>query len=77
MTKAYVFITLKKGGETNVADVLKKMKVVTDVSMLYGEYDIIAKVETKNMEELQKFLTKELRSIVEVDRTSTMITVQK
>jgi DNA-binding Lrp family transcriptional regulator len=72
-----VFITLKKGGENTVAEKLKKIKIVTDVAQLYGEYDIIAKVETKNMEELQKFLTKELRSIAEVDRTSTMITVQK
>ena len=73
---AYVFLTLKRGGETKVAELLNKMSGVKDVSELYGEYDLVAKVEKTSMEDLQKFLTKELRAITEVDTTSTMIAVK-
>jgi anthranilate phosphoribosyltransferase len=73
---AYVFLTLKRGGESNVANLLKNMNGVVDVSLLYGEYDLIAKVEKESMEDLQKFLTKEIRTIADVEQTSTMITVK-
>ena len=72
---AYVFLSLRKGGETNVAELLKEMEGVIDVSELYGEYDIIAKIKRDDMEDLQKFLIKNVRSIPEVEQTSTMISV--
>ena len=72
---AYVFLSLKKGGETNVAQLLQEMEGVMDVSELYGEYDIIAKIQREDMEDLQKFLIKNVRSIPEVEQTSTMISV--
>ena len=70
---AYVFLTVRKGGEANVAEKIKNLKGVIDVSELYGEYDIIAKIQKKDMEDLQKFLTTELRSINGVEQSSTMI----
>ena len=76
MVMAYIFIVVKKGGESKVMDFIKKMKDITDVSMLYGEYDLIAKVKKDTMEDLQKFLAKEIRAIPEIERTSTMITVK-
>ena len=76
MVKAYLFIVVKKGGEKIVAEKIRNMTGITDVSELYGEYDIIAKVEKKDMEDLQKFLTNEIRAVDEVERTSTMITVK-
>ncbi|MCD6576370.1 MAG: Lrp/AsnC ligand binding domain-containing protein [Nanoarchaeota archaeon] len=74
---AYVFLTVKKGGENNVAELLKKMEGVLDVAELYGEYDVIAKVKKESMEDLQKFLIKNIRSIKEVEQTSTMIAVSE
>lgn len=73
---AYIFLTVKKGGENNVAELLKKMEGVLDVAELYGEYDVIAKVEKESMEDLQKFLINNIRSIKEVEQTSTMIAVK-
>lgn len=73
---AYVFLTLKKGGENNVAEIIRKMDGVLDVAQLYGEYDIIAKVEKESMEDLQQFLIKNIRNIKEVEKTSTMIAVR-
>ena len=63
MVKAYLFIVVKKGGESTVAEDIKKLDGVTDVSELYGEYDVIAKVEKKDMEDMPKFLKVNIRSV--------------
>jgi len=76
MIVAYVFLTLKKGGENDVAEMIRRMDGVLDVAQLYGEYDIIAKVEKNSMEDLQQFLIKNIRNINEVERTSTMIAIK-
>ncbi|HDQ59567.1 MAG TPA: Lrp/AsnC family transcriptional regulator [Candidatus Woesearchaeota archaeon] len=73
MVVAYVFLTVKRGGENTVANMLSKMEDVRDVAELYGEYDVIAKIEKPSMEELQKFLVRDIRKINGVDKTSTMI----
>lgn len=76
MVVAYVLLIVKPGDESNVAEKLKKKKEVKDVSVVYGEYDIIAKVEMPNMEGLQNFLIKEIRAMDEIERTSTMISLK-
>ncbi|MDD5182018.1 MAG: Lrp/AsnC ligand binding domain-containing protein [Candidatus Nanoarchaeia archaeon] len=76
MVVAYVLLIVKPGDESNVAEKLKKKKEVKDVSVVYGEYDIIAKVEMPNMEGLQNFLIKEIRGMDEIERTSTMISLK-
>ena len=76
MVVAYVLLIVKPGEESNVAEKLKKKKEVKDVSVVYGEYDIIAQVEMPNMEGLQNFLIKEIRAMDEIERTSTMISLK-
>jgi DNA-binding Lrp family transcriptional regulator len=76
MVVAYVLLIVKPGEESKVAEKLIKMKEVKDVSVVYGEYDIVAKVEKTNMEELQNFLIKQIRAMDEVERTSTMISLK-
>lgn len=71
-----MFINVRRGGETKIDD-LKKFSGVKDVASVYGEYDAILKVEKSDMEDLQKFLVEKIRPITWVDKTSTMITVQK
>lgn len=76
MVVAYVLLIVKPGEESNVAEKLQKIKEIKDVSVVYGEYDIIAKVEMPNMEGLQNFLIKEIRAMDEIERTSTMISLK-
>jgi DNA-binding Lrp family transcriptional regulator len=76
MVVAYVLLIVKPGEEANVSAKLKKMKGIIDVSVVYGEYDIIAKIERPSMEELQNFLIKEIRAMDEIERTSTMISLK-
>ena len=76
MVVAYVLLIVKPGEESNVADKLKAIKEISDVSVVYGEYDVIAKIEMPNMEDLQNFLIKQIRAMDEVERTSTMISLK-
>ncbi len=76
MVIAYVLLVAKPGEESTVAEKLNKMDEVKDLSLVYGEYDIVAKIEEKSMEALQNFLIKNVRAIDEVERTSTMIALK-
>jgi len=72
MVTAYILIVVAPGKENQVASRLLKMSEVKDLGIVYGEYDIIIKVEVPSMEALQNFVLK-IRKDKNIDRTSTMI----
>ena len=76
MVTAYLLILVKPGEETTVVDKLNKLDEVKMTDVVYGEYDVIAKVEVIDMEGLQKFLMDKIRRIDEIERTSTMIAIK-
>ena len=76
MVSAYLLILVKPGEETTVVEKLNKLDEVKMTDVVYGEYDVIAKVEVPNMEALQKFLMDKIRRIDEIERTSTMIAIK-
>ncbi len=75
MVSAYVLVIVKPGEETQVMNKLVKMKEVKDISTVYGEYDIIMKVETESMDRLQSLIL-DLRKDKAIERTSTMISIK-
>jgi DNA-binding Lrp family transcriptional regulator len=70
---AYVLVSLKKQAEQEVYDRLKAMKEIKVVHMLYGEWDFIVKVESPNIEAITTFTIERIRSMPEVEMTSTLI----
>jgi len=75
MTTAYLLINARPGKESQLSTDLLKMKEVKEANVVYGEYDLIVRLETKGMNELQAFVM-ELRKNPSVERSSTMIAVQ-
>jgi len=73
---AYVLLIVKPGEESKVAEKLRHMPEVKDVAIVYGEYDLVVKVEESSMETLQNFLIKKVRAIDEIERSSTMISLK-
>ena len=73
MVIAYVLATLKAGSERDVKDKLKEIKEVTDVNILYGEYDLIIKIELDGISELSDFILDKIRAISSIERTTTLI----
>ncbi len=76
MVTAYLLILVKPGEETTVVEKLNKLDEVKMTDVVYGEYDVIAKIEVEDMSALQKFLIEKIRKIDEIERTSTMIAIR-
>ncbi len=73
MVTAFILLLVKPGEENTVAEKMNGLDEVKEISIVYGEYDIVAKIEKENMEDLQNFLIKQIRAMEEVERTSTLI----
>ena len=54
--KAYIMLNVNTGFEDEVCEELVKSDEVEEVSSVYGEYDALIKVHTKNMDQLDKFI---------------------
>ena len=71
METAFVFINVKPGKEKEVLEKLRTIKNITESFELYGDYDIVIKVETEAKERLQAIIMQQVRSIKEIGNTST------
>ncbi len=70
---AYLMITLNSSREQEVYNLLKNMPEIKEVHILFGEWDLIALVEVESTEHLGTFVIEKIRSLPEVELTSTMI----
>ena len=74
---AYILVTLKSGAERDVCKKLSRLEEVIQVDELYGEYDAIAKIQSEDLSQLDKFLTDKLRALPDIFLTTTMIVAQE
>ncbi len=70
---AYVQIALEEAKESDIYNALKALPEVQEVHILFGEWDIIAKLELSAPEALGTFVMDKIRSLPGVKLTSTMI----
>jgi DNA-binding Lrp family transcriptional regulator len=75
MATAFVLINAELGAETEVLKGLKDVKEVKEAHMLYGVYDIIARIETDTMQELKDVISWKIRRLDKLKSTLTMIVV--
>jgi len=73
--KAYILINVKLGKTNEVLAKLKKIPGITSLAVITGEYDIIARVETIDMNEMYN-RTQEVHLIDGISETTTSI-IQK
>jgi DNA-binding Lrp family transcriptional regulator len=73
MPIAFVLINSEAGTEKKVVNELKKIQEVKEVYVVYGTYDIIAKVEAETMDKLKDIVTWKTRRLDNVISTLTMI----
>ena len=72
MIGAYVLIIAKSGFEKQVLEKLRKLKEIKEAKIVYGEYDIIAKIQVNDVSDLNDFLIDKVRNL-EIEKTSTLI----
>ena len=75
--KAYVFLKVSSGTEREVCSKIANFEEVLDASIIYGEFDVIAKVQVDELESLEAFLSENVRSIPSIMLTSTMIVARE
>ena len=73
MTKAFVLINTETGVEPLLHEEIRSLDAVKAVYELYGEYDMIAVVEEKDEQEIQRVVSWELRRIKGIRSTNTMV----
>ena len=76
MIEAYVLLRVKPGQDRAVFRKVKKLKRVTEMDTVYGEYDLLIKVQVETMEDLDSFIFDTVRAIKGVERSTTLITIE-
>jgi len=70
---AYVLFKVSSGTEREVAQKLIEFEEVLQADIIFGEYDVIAKLSTKDLDTLENFVSEKVRNVPNVLVTSTMI----
>jgi len=73
MVLAYILITTigKKGPE--IAAELTTIPEIDNIHTLYGEYDILARIKTSNMDKLREIMFNKISKIQNINKTTTLI----
>jgi Lrp/AsnC family transcriptional regulator for asnA, asnC and gidA len=73
MNKVYVLINVKRGAAKKVQDAIRKLKNVTETSIVSGRYDVFAKIEGKSLAEITDVIINLIHKIEGVERTESLI----
>jgi DNA-binding Lrp family transcriptional regulator len=76
MPMAFVLINADLGAEEELVKQLKAVDNVKEVYVVYGVYDIVAKVESDTMDKVKETITWKVRRLDRVRSTLTMIVVE-
>ena len=70
---AYVLINAELGNEEKVLAALKEVEGVVEANMVYGVYDVIAKITAEGLSDLKNIISWKVRRLDHVRSTLTMI----
>ena len=70
---AYVLFKVGSGTEREVCQKLVEFGEVMQADIIFGEYDVVAKVATQDLGALEEFVSLKVRNVPNVLVTSTMI----
>ena len=73
MAEAYVLINCEIGSEEKVIEELKTIDGVKEVHGTFGAYDVLAKVESEQVETLRETITWKIRKIDKIRSTLTLM----
>jgi len=73
---AFVCITTEPASMVEVLKEVKAVEGVEEAQMVYGIYDIVAKVKGETMDKLKQIITEHIRRINKVRTTLTMMVIE-
>ena len=76
MAEAYVLINCEIGSEEKVIEELKTIDGIKEVHGTFGAYDVLAKVESEQVETLRETITWKIRKIDKIRSTLTLMGIE-
>lgn len=73
MITNFVLIKTKSGRECEVYNELNKISEIVEYHQLFGEYDLIAKIDAENLEKVGQIIIEKIRHINYVIDTKTLL----
>jgi DNA-binding Lrp family transcriptional regulator len=70
---AYVLFKVNSGTEREVCQKIVTFNEVLETDVIFGEYDVIAKISAPDLAALEDFLSQKLRNVPSIVLTSTML----
>ncbi|MHB1260098.1 MAG: Lrp/AsnC ligand binding domain-containing protein [Thermoplasmatota archaeon] len=72
MALGFVLINTESGQDHDVYNQLLKVPEIAEMMPLFGEFDLIAKVEAPTFDELGRIVVEQIRSVAGVTGTKTL-----
>ncbi len=72
MSVGYVLVNVEPGSEFSVFNEASNLPFVVDSNLLFGDHDLILKIEASNMGEIARLVVDSIRSINGVVNTKTL-----
>ena len=76
MAEAYILINCEIGSEEEVITALKNIDSIKEVHGTFGAYDILAKIESPQVEDLRETMTWKIRKIDKIRSTLTLMGIE-
>ena len=76
MAEAYILINCEIGSEEEVITALKNVDGLKEVHGTFGAYDILAKIESAQVEDLRETITWKIRKIDKIRSTLTLMGIE-
>jgi DNA-binding Lrp family transcriptional regulator len=76
MAEAYILINCEIGSEEEVIAALKNIDTIKEVHGTFGAYDILAKIESPQVEDLRETITWKIRKIDKIRSTLTLMGIE-
>jgi DNA-binding Lrp family transcriptional regulator len=73
MESAYVMINCELGSEGSIMEQLRSVSGVIEVQGVFGNYDILAKIQAPSVEHLRDMITFHIRKIPQIYSTTTIV----
>jgi len=73
MVKGYLLIKLVPGLESDALSQIRVVPGISDVNLVFGQWDAVAVADAKNLFELSRIVVGEVRGIQGVEDTSTLV----
>ena len=76
MEESYILINCEIGSDEEVITALKNIDSIKEVHGTFGAYDILAKIESPQVEDLRETITWKIRKIDKIRSTLTLMGIE-